>query len=425
MTRNPLQVKFLDGGDNLNSIRAAAKNITARHNVCIRVLDNRNGKVVSSHTGHNAATNSLLTGIGHYLTGDGVLNQGYPMLANYIPKYISLGTMGLINQEQDADGLPAGIGVIDGDEPKRFSDYLLQCPGYGADGYDPNQNNNRVYLGLGPTFANRDKRVDSQQLQLGDLNFDGKIDDSDLMLLIDYSCGTVEFDDRQKAVGDLNQDGVIDCHDIAMMRSYLEGQITIDDIGKIDYAPSSPPTINCELISDSFPRSLISFRDVVPETESEFPKTIDVVFSALISTGALAQFREPGKDYLFITEAGLWSKREWSNGGDNGLLAGYRIAPPNSENWGMSAEYVSDDAAIKYLKDQGIDDPSAEQIEQIKPIVAENNRKILKQNIIRVGINQVVQVIWKIQLGGLEQLGEIREIYNTDCDGGLKWIIWG
>ena len=38
------------------------------------------------------------------------LNPGFSMLSNYVPRYISLGTMGLINQEQDSYGLPAGIG---------------------------------------------------------------------------------------------------------------------------------------------------------------------------------------------------------------------------------------------------------------------------------------------------------------------------
>ena len=59
--------------------------------------------------------------------------------------------------------------------------------------------------------------------------------------------------------------------------------------------------------------------------------------------------------------------------GDNGLLAGYRICPPDQDNWDMSVP---------------------------------ENRRILKENIIRVGINQIAQIIWKIQIGGLEQLGD-------------------
>ena len=408
----------------MKDIRAAAKLITARHNVSFRVIDSKSGKIVSTHTGHNAATNSLLTGIGHYLTGDGILNQGYPMLYNYIPKYISLGTMGLINQEQDGEGLPAGIGVISGTEEDRFVDYMMQTPGYGADGYDPNINNNRAYFGLGPIFANREAEVFTETLQIGDLNRDGKVDQEDVQILANYIGGELELEPWQAAVADLDHNGRVDCQDLVDLVTFVNSGAPIEDLGTIEYSNDTPATINCELISDSFPRAKITFRDIVPETESEFPQTIDIVFSAMISTGALAQFREPGRDYLFITEAGLWSKKEWSGGGDNGLLAGYRIAPPNTDNWGMISTAVTDEAAIKYLQDHGVENPSPDEIYQIKPTVAEENRKILKQNIIRVGVNQVVQVIWKIQLGGMDQLGGLSALYPSNTGCGLYWIHW-
>ena len=404
----------------LDSIKAAAKNLRTEHNVSIRVLDSKSGKVISSHIGHNAATNSLLVGIAHYLTGDGVLNQGYHMLNYYIPKYISLGTMGLINQDEDENGLPAGIGVSEGSEEDRFVDYLLQVPGYGADGYDPNLNNNREYFGLGPVFADRDtSKIVTETIQLGDINLDGVVNNADILMFADYLAGNVKLTDKQLLAADVNQDGEINCSDLALITQCVSGEITL---GTVEYRPSIAPTINCELISDSFPRVQISYRDIVPETESEIPKTIDVIFSAMISTGALAQFREPGKDYIFITEAGLWSKKDWESGGDNGLLAGYRIAPPNKQNWAMTAESVSDDYAITYLKDQGIDTPTEDQIQSIKPEIAQNNRQILKQNIIRVGPNQVVQVIWKIQLGGLEQLGGLSDLYPSGSV--LRWVDW-
>lgn len=331
----------------MRNILDSIKRIPIRHNVSINILD-QNGNIVSSHTGHNAATNSLLSGVAHFLTGDGVLNQGYHMLSAYVPKYISLGTMGLINQEEDEDGLPTGIGsvsylgltyndlnfdqlkmlgkesgsteqiTVEDDEILRYSDYIQQVPGYGADGYDPGSNNNRPYMGLGPTYENR---------------------------------------------------------------------------------PYSDKTVDCELISDSFPRVSISYREIVPETEAELPQTIDVVFSAMISTGALAQFREPGKDYVFITEAGLWSEKTWLDGGDNGLLAGYRIVPPNEENWGLIPSDIT------------------------SPEQAKENRQILRQNILRVGINQVVQVIWKIQLGGMDQLGGLTDLF-PQYQLGLQWIKW-
>lgn len=319
-----------------NRIIVPSRHITMNHNVTIVVRDAGTMKIRTAHVGHNAATNGLLTGIAHYLTGDGVLNQGWHMLSNYVPKYISLGTMGLINQEEDEFGLPAGIGVIDGDELTRFEDYMLQTPGYGADGYDGNLNNGRKYLGLGPVFANRD---------------------------------------------------------------------------------DTSHTINCELISNTFPRASISFREIVPEIEAEFPETIDVVFSAMISVGALSQFREEGKNYLFITEAGLWSRQDWVSGGDNGLLAGYRIAPTDRVNWGMTPDSITQEAIDDYVSKHGeitTGDPAE--------VVSAYNRDLLKRSIIRVNSNQVVQVIWKIQLGGLEQLIGVEDIYGTS--GKLYWYKW-
>lgn len=285
-----------------------SRRLDMKHNVTFNVYDEATGELVSHHEGHNASTNSLLTGIGHYLKGDGVLGQGSDLLSLYVPRYISVGTMGLRNQDEDAQGLPAGVGDVGDTEEERFINYLKQCPGYGADGYDESVNNGRTYMGLGLPFSQR---------------------------------------------------------------------------------PSSR-TIECELISESYPRSEITYRELVPENCSELPKTIDVVFSGFISTGALKQFRESDNEYLFITEAGLWSKKDWSYGGDNGLLAGYRICPPSEENWDMS-------------------DPE--------------NRRILKENIIKVGKNQVVQIIWKIQLGGIEQLGNLNMLYPIYHE--QEWIPGG
>jgi hypothetical protein len=300
--------------------------------VQLRVIDRITGHIVQVYEGHNQATNPMLTGIAHYLEGNGILNQGDITLNRYIPRYISLGTMGLINQDQEQatdedgqpviddegnpvyNGLPSGIGTpdtavqLDGEsdeefEIRRFTAYMQQTPSYGSDGYatytdgDINvaENNGRIYLGLGPVYANR---------------------------------------------------------------------------------PDMSKTIDCELIS-SFPRAKVSYRTVVPESKSEKPKTIDVIFNAMISTGALAQFREPSKDYIYITEAGLWGDATWCSN-NNGLLAGYRIAPPNENNWDMSIK---------------------------------ENRDILKSQIIRVGINQVVQVMWKIQIGSIGQLSS--RVYDT------------
>ena len=216
----------------------AAKHLSIKENVSIQVLDRLTGKVVQEHTGHNQATNSLLFGIAHHLIGDFVpnerhgLNPGFSMLSNYVPRYISLGTMGLINQEQDSYGLPAGIGdnitgsyddpeylrllrefqqaeadladaeealknecpyypatdacascqecstrietkrqardnaqtaytnaldaLMSYSEEARFVDYMKHTPGYGADGYNLNDNHNRNYPGLGYAYTSYD-----------------------------------------------------------------------------------------------------------------------------------------------------------------------------------------------------------------------------------------------------------------------------
>lgn len=292
----------------MNSVLEIAKSIGVQQNVCIRVIDEVTGKVVSEHSGHNAATNTLINGVGQYLLG-GAVTGGGQLLDMWIPQYISLGTMGLYSQEEDAEGLPTGIGdTAEGTEEERFVDYLLHVPGFGSDGYDKSLMNDRKYAGLGPDFEHRE----------------------------------------------------------------------------------TASTTNCELISATFPRAKISFRQCLPESRSEYPETIDVVFSAMVSTGALAQFREPGKNYVFISEVGLWSSPTWVSEGNNGLLAGYRICPNDSENWDMSIE---------------------------------ENRKILKESIIRIGVNQVAQVIWKIQLGAIHQLGGIDALYPQH--GHMQWHVYG
>lgn len=278
------------------------KQFQIKHNVSINIYDDVTHKLVQHHQGHNAATNSMLTGMAHYLMGDGIANQAYATLSDWVPRYISLGTMGLGSQEQDDEGLPVLLGTTDDskDEKTQCELYVNQLPGFGADGYNANQNNGRKNFGLGPVF---------------------------------------------------------------------------DDKTRADY----PEAVNCELLLNQNRRSMISFRQLVPEKEAELAKTIDVVFSAMIGTGALAKFRAKNKNYLFITEAGLWSKPTYTTGGDNGLLAGYRILPTEESQLDMSVE---------------------------------ENRHILKQQILRVGMNQSVQVIWKIQLGAYDDFKSNNKFNN-------------
>lgn len=326
-----------------NSVTHAAKQMAVEHNVTLRVIDIETHEVVQTHEGHNAATNTLLTGIAHYLVGDGVYNQAYEMLSRFLPRYISLGTMGLICQDADELGLPVGLGsftdTLDVPEIQRLCNYISECPGFGADGYDVNSNSDRPYFGLGPIFEERE----------------------------------------------------------------------------------SEGTVNCELISKNYPRNAIAYRSIVPESEAEIPKTIDVIYSAIVSTGALREFREENEDFIFVTEAGLWARPDYVHGGDNGLLAAYRILPPDSSQWDLGTyiegTYDEEGAEITpphYELDPNDPEHAAKQA---------HNQEVLKKNILRVGKNQVVQVIWKIQIGGLDQLGGMGELYPSLQPQGT-WQFW-
>ena len=52
----------------------------------------------------------------------------------------------------------------------------------------------------------------------------------------------------------------------------------------------------------------------------------------------------------------------------------------------------------------------------------ENRRKV-QESIIRIGKNQVAQIIWKLQLGGLEQLNGLRYIYPSQYPEEV-WEVW-
>lgn len=289
-----------------------AKNLGVYQNVTLNVIDINTGEVVQTHSGHNMATNSLIYGIAHYLTGDGILGQGTSMLSSYVPQYISVGTMGLKSQTPK-NGLPD----ID-------SSYVNEFPGYGSDGYDLNDMNNRNQYGLGRAFTSYSDKLTY------------KSGDKVTISGYEYICNS----------------------DINMPMPYDKSYWTKGD--KI-------PDVGIELIDPV--RFDISFRDIEPETKAELPRTMDVIFSTMISTGVLSKYRG-NRDFIYITEVGLWSKKLFVDvetvGGTNGLLAGYRLMPKNSDDWG-------------------------------------NTTKV-KQSILRVGKNQVVQVVWKIQLGSMTDL---------------------
>lgn len=396
----------------MNPFSDIGKNFAINHNVSFNVYDATTKELKRHYEGHNAVTHSMLLGIGHYLLGDGTLNQGWDMLHMWIPKYISLGTMGLKSQNCDEDGLPVDIGSsgTSGFE-EGCIDYMKKVPGFGADGYDANANNGRAWFGLGPQFSDRVNNGWYEQEFYGS-NYIDNPDPTEFALDHRvYTGGTIKTKPQVYMTSNSGTDGLVELTygtDYDFRDATSEGRVYsvlvllnralgISDMLKIIYFDNNPllvKTVDCELISPTFQRVPISYRTLIPEVDSEIPNTIDIVFSAMVSTGALKQFRDyttigdetVQNDYIFITEAGLWSSKEYTtrensetgekipSGG--GLLAAYRVAPPNKDNWDMT--------------------------------IAEN-RSLLQQSILRVGYNEVVQVIWKIQLGSVSDFGENTE----------------
>lgn len=466
-----------------------AKRLDLKQNVTIRVIDEATNKVVQEHVGHNAATNSLLTGIAHYLLGDGTLNQGSDMLTTWVPQYISLGTMGLTSQnsetyyddELDMDiTVPADLGTTlnvpanaTPEEQRlnaelRYSEYINQCPGFGADGYDENTNNDRAYFGLGLTYDDR-PALRKQDFYDGDGS-------SREFTLSDTPLSVVEVT--------VYPDGVInqDMHNTSITRQTIPSDKYSVDGNQVIIDPNYPaPTAGsriaiiyeiagdeaavCELIDSTSLRSKINFRNIIPEVQSEVPGTLDVIFSAFLSTGELAKYRGDN-DYIYITEAGLWSKPSYTGGGDNGLLAGYRIMPSDDQvnTLGVEDKFNSDGTTTEFLLSRNaiqIDSvtldnvfipkseytlnttdnklvfldgaPAAGQLIVVyrtgdtsgtwKDMTVLENRQLVQKNIIRIGQGQVAQIIWKLQLGGLEQLDGLRYLYPSQYPKRV-WIVW-
>jgi len=517
------------------------KRLDVKQNVTIRVIDEPTGKVVQEHIGHNAATNSLLTGIAHYLMGDGVLNQGSDTLSMWVPQYISLGTMGLTSQDsetievdEEEITVPAGIGYTPvapasatAEEKElnaqlRFEEYINQAPGFGADGYDSNTNNNREWFGLGYPYSDKPAKLTQDFYDAGQIYYElsnaplditsvtvypegvinQNLHDSSVTRMLlsvnDYETfnsltekftgdgATVEFtlgfkartiitvavndvevaytyDDSNNTVTLGNAPDVGDEIEIAYYTAstilyLLNGDTYVGRIAAI-YTVESQEAVNCEVLEMDSLRSQITYRNIVPEVQSEIPNTLDVIYSAFVSTGSLKQYRG-NNDYIYITEAGLWSKAYWNNSGDNGLLAGYRIMPTDDDSTGIEVEdsFTGDGAttefeltksaiAITFVAIDGESQPTdtyslsnnsiifntapAEHsiisvvytIASWKDMSKSENRQEVQKNIIRVGTNQVAQIIWKLQLGGLEQLNGLRFIYPPQYPEEV-WNVW-
>ena len=537
------------------------KRLDVKQNVTIRVIDEPTGKVVQEHVGHNAATNSLLTGIAHYLMGDGVLNQGQDTLSMWVPQYISVGTMGLTSQAEE-NYLPVGVGYTpvapESATPEekelnarlRFSEYINQAPGFGADGYDAYSNNDREWFGLGLPYPNKPAQIVQDFYTYGDqyiltnIPLTGEIDSIISVTVYPEGCVNQNLENTSvtRQVLSVN-DYTLGYND----NNQYELTITASDIKEgsriaVIYVIEGNDAANCELISTETARSKITYRNIIPEVESEIPNTLDIIYSAMISTGSLKQFRgkhynqatqqwEYDRDYVYITEAGLWSKPYYNNSGDNGLLAGYRIMPTDDQvdilgaetmftstgsnaydldavmlsidsiTCGQTSQLEQGDGEItsykllrnadiissvsvnnvetsNYTIDEGniiFDEAPADESEIVivytnsdvipdaaysfkatssttnivfsngyiptknqeviiiyrsgdnagtwKDMTKPENREAVQKNIIRIGTNQVAQIIWKLQLGGLEQLNGLRYLYPSQYPEEV-WNLW-
>lgn len=344
------------------------KPIPIEHNVYIRVVDQATGQVVSQHTGHNTATFTMLEGIARYLRGDGALTQT-PILKRFLPSYMSVGTMGVVDPHPNADEVPTQIGTSKyniGDTITNANDlhligkdsaytiqssdtdiidifcmqnYVETVPGFGADG-SSHSNNTRQQAGLGAK-VNPD-------------------------LVTAYFAGTTD--------------------------TYPVGELT----------------------SDSFRRSAITYRNI-EDAGAEVPDTIDVIYGCMISTNMLKQFMG-GQDYIYLTEVGLWSRPDYiDNVVGNGLLAAYRITPMSEYKTAMGPGDVTQADIDEYAEEHGVS-PSSVTTDD----VATANRAELKKQILRVNANQVVQVIWKLQLGITGTLVK----YLPGPTPSIHWDVW-
>ncbi|MBO4541811.1 MAG: hypothetical protein J5725_01375 [Bacteroidales bacterium] len=461
------------------------KRLDVKENVVIRVMDEATGEVVQEYSGHNAATNSMLTGIAHYLIGDGVFNQGGDVLSLWVPQYMSLGTMGLTSQESEEITVGEGAEAVTYIVPKalgytpvapddataeekelnvqlRFSEYINQLPGFGADGYDDNSNNNRDWFGLGYPYSLKPDNLTQNFYTWNGTATDFTLSTTPISIVSVtlYPGGVVDQDLHNTVVDRIVlQESAYSVSGTTLHLNTYSGIPASTRVAVI-YTYASKDAANCELINSKIDkynnvvpttlRSTITFRDMVHEINSELPNTIDVVYSAMISTGALKSFRGD-RDYIYITEAGLWSKPGYDGSGDNGLLAGYRITPSNFEVEEQGAEdvFVGDGTTTEFLLDHTalsissvtvnseivfdyrLDKSTNKLIFTTAPadhatiyvlykttnswmdMRDPEKRHELQRSILRVGINQVVQVVWKLQLGGLEQLGGIRSLYPS------------
>jgi hypothetical protein len=509
------------------------KTATAINNVTIKVIDEATGCVVQKHSGQNSVTTTLLEGIAHYLQGYGLDNQG-ALLKNHLPRFISIGTMGLngykeengniiqLAQQFEIDNEPVDdintihfpadiptrkivplLSSIDGGDllycestptfpipisiddpdnsvfkiPKR--NYFTYAPGFDADIRAEDRlweldNNERPVSGIGRPFAQHvaDFVVGLDYVEPTTVRIQAtstatnlqvqstaqfRVDD---ILRYRLADGTVSTNSHTRVITNIDRNfNTITVASGSWGRALPIGTIifiqTAD--GKENYRiqstnnhacqqdenctcscpccsghnlESSPvPTplpLECELVTHQFNRAKIQARRAfypLSRTDgmntAETIRSIDVVYTALISLGALQAFRG-NNDYIFITECGLWGNRWNGEKYPNSslippllrnrykapadMLAGYRAFP---------AEWSPQD-----LTDNMWDTSFAGN--QVLVTAAQRYRRRMRQlqrSIPRVGKGQVVQVEWKIQLLALDLTRDLfRQDYTSRPD---------
>lgn len=529
------------------------KTATAINNVTIKVIDEATGRVDQVHKGQNSVTTTLLEGIAHYLQGYGFDNVG-GLLKNYLPQYISLGTMGLNGVGEDSEGnaiqlaqmweednepvddintlhFPQDIPTrrrvpllssIDGGElwyngveTKQIGDnlhyryphpvttsisvndsnssikiprrnYFTHAPGFDADirtedvmwQYD---NNERKKSGIGIPYAQHvddyirgyeyvapttlsfqenstavELRVaDASSFRIGDLlyirrnetdivgprvivDIDRAANQNKVFIQSAFGGGTLpagsrvfvyidEKENYRRQVEGINLCGNPDCN----------CHCSCCNVGSATGLPvPSPLPLECELVTHQHNRVPIQARRAfypMSRTDgmntAETVRSIDVVYTALISLGALKSMRGD-RDYLFIPECGLWGTRwngeKYPNNPDipeilrnryqapAELLAGYRVFP---KEW-----------SPQDLTDDFYDVPNGEDKsyvgERILVTAAQRYRRRMRQlqrSIPRVGKGQVVQIEWKVQLLALDLSRDLfRQDYVEHTDNELN-----
>jgi len=423
------------------------RTITQRNNVTLRVIDAETGRIDQEHSGHNSVTTTLLEGIAHYLQGYGLDNQGM-LLKSYLPNYISLGTAGLRNYNPTTN---VQLETFNSDGSYRDSGQqgVQNSQTAWLDSTALNDGLNTVYF---PTdipshkYVPDIRAIHGSALVNGDIpelhyfnqppGFDADIRAEVIRADLDNNrrpksgLGVPFQRIREDYIGGLTSSSASEHLNICPICGNVICYCVCSHHGS-EMEVLSPNPLECELISDEHGRSSISAKRafyplsrVDGMNTAESLRSVDVVYTALISLGALASFRG-NRDYIFITECGLWGTRwtgeRYSNTVDDAslrgkfkvpadMLAGYRIYPP-----GWTPQDLTDSLVDRVRDANG--NPTNTTVTITPQQRFTRRMRQLQRCILRVGKGQVVQVEWKVQLLALDLSRDLfRQNYATTPD---------